>query len=155
MKISGNKGIGNILKILLQISMVIGIIILLTLYWLTKWLNIHFDWFIIMIYPCGIGFLSLVYQFTGLFNTLKLNTPFCKENVKRLRNGMVSSFTISIFISIALLLTIFAYNYYSLQLQVALFFMIVLFFGVGVALYILSELFKEATSYKEENDLTI
>lgn len=155
MKIFGNKGIGNILKILLQVSMLCIIIILLLLYQITKWCNLHFDWFIFMIYPCGVGLLSLIYQFIGLFNTLKLNTPFCTENVKRMRNGMYSSFIISFFITLALLLTIFIYNYYSLQLQVALFFMSILFFGVGIALYILSELFKEATTYKEENDLTI
>lgn len=155
MKITGNKGIGNILKILLQISMVIGIIILIGLYFITKLVNMKFDWFIIMIYPCGISFLSLVYQFIGLFDSLKQSTPFCLENVKRMRNGMLSSFIISLFIIIALLLTIFAYNYYSLQLQVALSFMSILFFAVGIALYILAELFKEATTYKEENDLTI
>ena len=68
---------------------------------------------------------------------------------------MLSSLTISTLIIIALLLTIFIYDYYSLQLQVALTFMSILFFAVGIALYILSELFKEATTYKEENDLTI
>ena len=34
-------------------------------------------------------------------------------------------------------------------------FLSVLFFGVAIALYILSELFKQAYKYKEENDLTI
>ncbi len=155
MKIFGNKGMGNILKILLQVSMLIIGLILILLYWVTKWCNLNFDWFIIMIYPCGICFLALIYQFIGLFNTLKLNNPFCNENVTRMKNGMYSSFIISFFITIALLLTIFIYNYYSLQFQVALFCMAVLFFGVGIALYILSELFKEATNYKEENELTI
>ena len=155
MKISGNNGIGNILKIFLQVCMVIGVIILIILYWLTKSLNITFDWFIFMIYPCGIAFLVLMYQFIGLFNTLKINTPFCEDNVKRMKIGMTSSFLISLFVLIGLLITIFAYNYYALQFQVALGFIMILFFGVGIALYILSELFREATNYKEENDLTI
>jgi len=30
-------------------------------------LGLHFDLFIISIYPCGIGFLSLIYQFVKLF----------------------------------------------------------------------------------------
>ena len=41
-------------------------------------------------------------------------------------------------------------NYY-----IVIAFLIVLFFGVGVALYILSKLFSKAYTYKEENDLTI
>lgn len=155
MKIKGEKGIGNILKIILQISLIIGIIILLGLYFITKLVNIKFDYFIMMIYPCGISFLILVYQFIGLFDSLKKNNPFCLENVNRMKIGMISSFIISLFITIALLLTIFVYNYYSLQLQVALFFMSILFIAVGIALYILKELFREATIYKEENDLTI
>ncbi len=34
-------------------------------------------------------------------------------------------------------------------------FLVVLFFGVSIALYILSELFRQANEYKSENDLTI
>lgn len=155
MKIFGKNGIGNILKILLQVSMIVGIIILILLYWLVGEFNLHFDLFVLLIYPCGINFLYLVYQFIGLFDSLKVNNPFCLDNVKRMKNGMISSYIISILIFIALLFSVFLYNYYSLQLKVALFFMGILFFGVGIALYILSELFKEATTYKEENDLTI
>lgn len=155
MKIFGNKGIGNILKILLEVGIIVGIVFLFMLYWIVKWFDLHFDWFVMMIYPCGIVFILLVYQFVGLFNTLKINTPFCKENVKRMKNGMILSFLISIFVILALLITILFYNYYSLQLQVALFFMSILFFAIGIALYILSELFREAIEYKEENDLTI
>ena len=34
-------------------------------------------------------------------------------------------------------------------------FLFILFTGVAIALYILSELFKQATEYKTENELTI
>ena len=37
----------------------------------------------------------------------------------------------------------------------ALLFLCILFLGVSIALYILSELFRQATEYKKENDLTI
>jgi len=33
--------------------------------------------------------------------------------------------------------------------------MTILFLGVAIALYILAELFRQATEYKSENDLTI
>ena len=36
-----------------------------------------------------------------------------------------------------------------------LLFLCILFLGVSIALYILSELFKQATEYKKENELTI
>lgn len=155
MKIFGKNGIGSLLKCLLQMSMFLGVILLISLYWITKWTNIHFNWFIVMIYPCGISLLVLIYEFIGLFDSLTKSNPFCQENVNRMKKGMLASFIIAIGILIALLLTIFVYHYYSLQLQVALTFMCILFIGIAIALYILKELFKEAINYKEENELTI
>ena len=149
------KLVGKILEVFLKIFICISVVFLILLYSIVNKLGLHFDWFVGMIYPCGILFLCIVYQFVNLFKTLSDNTPFCNENVIRLRKGMIFSFIISILILIALLLAIFAYSYYSLQLKVALAFMSFLFFGVSVALYILSVLFKVATKYKEENDLTI
>lgn len=155
MKIVGKNGIGSILKFILQISMVIGILFLISMYWIVRKVNLEFNWFIACIYPCGISFLVLIYQFIGLFNSLKESNPFCKENPKRMNIGMISSIVTCIFILIALLLSILVYNQYTLELKVALSFIFILFFGVSIALYILKELFIEAINYKEENELTI
>lgn len=155
MKISGKTGIASIIKLLLQLSIILGIAFMLFLHKITEWLNVNYDYFIKMIYPCGLVFLYLVYQFIGLFDSLKQNTPFSMNSVLKLKKASLSSFLIALLILISLLINIFCYSYYSLQFQVALSFMIILFFGVGIALYILSALFKEATLYKEENDLTI
>ncbi len=154
MTIFGKNGLGNILKIILQISIVIGITFLILLYPLTKYFDLHFDYFIMMIYPIGMITLYLVYQFTRLFGSLKLNKPFCFETVTYLRKAMTASFIISFLVIISLLINIL-YNYYSLQLQVSLGLISILFFGVGITLYILADLFQIATIYKEENDLTI
>ena len=148
------KNLGLTLKIILQIFSVLGIIFLLGLYSITKLLNLHFDLFVIMIYPCGICFLYLVYQFINLFDSLKNNNPFCHENVKRLSNSMLCSLIICILVLIALIISMF-YEYYSLQLKVAIGLISALFFAISIALLILSELFNQATIYKEENDLTI
>ncbi len=155
MKVKGKNGIGSILKFILQVSMVVGIFFLVGLYWIVKKVNLDFNWFIACIYPCGISFLVLVYQFIVLFNSLKESNPFHKENPKRMKIGMISSLVTCIFIIIALIITIFVYDIYTLELKVALTFIAILFFGVSIALYILSELFDEAIKYKEENELTI
>ena len=141
MKIKGKNGI--------------GILFLISMYWIVRKVNLEFNWFIACIYPCGISFLVLIYQFIGLFNSLKESNPFCKENPKRMNIGMISSIVTCIFILIALLLSILVYNQYTLELKVALSFIFILFFGVSIALYILKELFIEAINYKEENELTI
>lgn len=156
MKIEGEKSIGSLLKIVLQVCMVLGGIILVCLYPILKYFNLHFDLFTIMIYPCGIGLLLLIYQFIGLFNSLKENNPFCHDNVIRLNKSMIVSFVISILIVIALCFSIFLYNdYYTLSFNICVGFICLLFFGVGIALCILKELFKKAIAYKEENELTI
>ena len=156
MKIEGEKSIGSLLKIVLQICMVLGIIILICLYLILKYFNLHFDLFAMMIYPCGIGLLLLIYQFIGLFNSLKENNPFCHDNVIRLNKSMIISFVISFLIVIALCFSILLYNdYYTLRFNICIGFICLLFFGVGIALCILKELFKEAIAYKEENELTI
>jgi len=156
MKVKGKNSIGSLLKVFLQICMVIGTLILVFLYSILKAYNLHFDLFSVMIYPCGILFLALIYQFVGLFNSLKESNPFCNDNVIKLNRGMVISFIISALIVIALCFSIFLYNdYYTFSFNVCVSFICILFFGVGIALYVLKELFKEAISYKEENELTI
>ncbi len=147
--------VGNLIRIFLQMFFVVGVLILIFLYNITKYFNIHFDWFIFMIYPCGILFLCLVYEFINLFKTLENKNPFCMDNVKRFRYNMIFSFIICILVLLAFFIASFGYNYYSAQLKVALLFISLLFFAASIAFYILAGLFKQATIYKEENDLTI
>ena len=155
MKKTKLDNIGNILRLFMQMFFVFGILVLIFLYFITNYFGIHFDCFTLMVYPCGILFLYLVYEFINMFKSLEENKPFSMDNVKRLRRSMYITFSISILVIIALLIASIAYSYYSAQLKVALLFISVLFFGVGIAFYILSELFRQATLYKEENDLTI
>lgn len=149
------KKLGRVMEIILKVSFVLAIIVLLGLYFITKLFKIHFDLFIIMIYPCGILFICMIYEFICLFKSLYKGKPFCLENVKVLKNNMILSTLISIFVFIALLIACLMYNYYTLQLKFALGFIILLFFIASIACYVLSELFNQAYKYKEENDLTI
>ncbi len=149
------KKIAIILNIILKIAMVIGIGILLGLWEILKLLNIKFDLLVFLIYPAGILFLGLVTRFIKLFNQLKIENPFNHNTVKYLKQAMIISTSISLIIFIALLLAIFMYPSYTLTLKISLTFFTILFIGVGIALYLLSELFRQATEYKEENDLTI
>ncbi len=149
------KKVSKCVEIFLRVFSALAIIFLLLLYFICKKIGIHYDLFIFMIYPCGICFIYIVYQFIKLFETIKENNPFNFDNVQRLRNSKLACYLISLLVLIALLFTIFLYDYYSLQLKVALFFISFIFFGVGIALYILSVLFRQATKYKQENDLTI
>ena len=155
MKKDKTKIIATTISILLKISIVIGVILLLCLWKILEVLNIKFDLLVFLIYPSGILFLMLVYQFIKLFKLLKIENPFSMIMVKYLKETMWISFIIGIIILIALLLSIFVYPTYTIAVKISLTFFTILFIGVGIALYLLSELFKQASEYKEDNDLTI
>lgn len=154
MKVKGKNGIGRFLKIILWIGFGIGILLLLFLWPIFYWFDIIMNWFLFMIYPCGICFLIFIYQFIELFRMLENNSPFCQKTVVYLKRGMYFSYVISGLVLVALLFMIFGYSY-TLGVKFCLLFIGILFLGVGIALFILKELFQEATDYKEENDLTI
>jgi len=130
MKTFGNKGLGAILKVLLQIGFCFGVVILLMLPYLLKFINESLDWYWIMVYPTGI-----------LFLIIKL------MNIAKYASLGISSFII---IEVALVLTM-----YQNKNIVFLIFLAVLFFGVFIALHILKEILYQAILYKEENELTI
>lgn len=155
MKENKPKKIVKILNIVLKISLIVGIVLLLALWKWLELLNIKFDILVFLIYPAGILFLGLVIEFIKLFNQFNAEKSFHLTTVKYLKSASRISFVISIITFIALLLSIFIYPTYTLTLKISLTFFTILFIGVGIALYLLAELFRQATEFKEENDLTI
>lgn len=155
MKSNSPRKIVKILNILLKISLIVGVMLLLTLWKWLELLNIKLDILVFLIYPAGILFLGLVIQFIKLFNQFNAEKAFHLNTVKHLKNASKISFVISIITFIGLLLAIFVYPTYTLTLKISLTFFTILFIGVGIALYLLAELFRQATEFKEENDLTI
>ncbi len=154
MEIFGKKGIGNFLKILLEIVLVLGILILLSFPIIINKTNIQINPNIIMFYPNAICLLIIIYQFIGLFDSLKKENPFCENTVKRLsRSGKICGIA-SIFWILDFLYELLIVKA-NIPFILALAFLVILFIGVTIALFILSELFSKALEYKNENDLTI
>lgn len=150
MKIVGKNGLGNIIKIILQICFWGGIAFLIILPIILKSISI----FEIMLYLNGITMLVIVKQFIELFDSLKIEKPFCNGTVERMN---IASIATGIMTGLFLIETIykFASNNSDIKINCILVFMTILFLGVAIALYILAELFRQATEYKSENDLTI
>ena len=155
MQIVGKNSIGNFLKIFLQICFYFGIILLVILPFILRMLGFNIGVSMFIIYPNGILLLLITRNFIELFNSLKNDTPFCKENVKILKKTGVISFIESVFWLIDLGYQILFINSKDIVFNVTLGFLSILFLGVAIALYILSELFKQAYDYKKENELTI
>lgn len=155
MEIFGEKGIGKFLKIFLQICFWGGIAVLIVLPFMLQMVGLKLNATAFVIYPNGIALLVIVRQFIGQFDSLKNRKPFCIENVKRLKTSGVASLIETALWTIDLLYTVFLAKGADVIIVLVLAFLIILFAGVSIAFYILAELIKQATEYKEENELTI
>lgn len=153
MKITGNNSISNFIKVVLQIVFVFGIAVVIFLPWVVDYYfkiirGNSYDYyynFLIMLYISGIPMLIIVFEFIKLFDSLKKEEPFVIENAKHLK---VASICSSI-ISIEYVVGVFVFR--------SIFTLIItgIFLIAWLGLYILSELFKQAVKFKEENELTI
>lgn len=146
--------LGKFLKILL----IIGFIAFIPLTLISPFLLEHTSklaYSMIIIYPNGLLMSVIIYQFVKLFKSLELNNPFNYENVKTLKTTSIVSLIMGILWIFDLLFMLFIIKNTYVNYVIVLIFLAILFIGVSIALYILSELFKQATDYKIENDLTI
>lgn len=155
MKILGEDGLGRFLKIFLQVCFWGGIVLLIILPFELQMVGLHLNATAAVIYPNGIVLLVIVYEFIGQFNSLKENNPFCMENVKRLKHAGIASLVEALLWAIDLGYQLIFVKTTEPLFILVLIFLCILFIGVAIALYILSELIRQATEYKVENDLTI
>lgn len=155
MRILGENGLGKILKMFLETCFIGGIILLIILPLQLKLFGIEPNAVGLVIYPNGIALLVIVYQFIGLFDSLRNNNPFCTENVKRMKYAGIASLVEAILWGLDLIYEVVLAKVTEPFFIAVLGFLFILFAGVAIALYILSELFKQATEYKNENELTI
>lgn len=154
MKVTGEKGIGNILKHILQMFFYGGILIFIFLPFILQLIGIK-KATMFVVYPIGLVLLVIAYKFIQLFDSLKKNNPFCDKNVKILKSTGITSAIGSLLWLIFLLYEVILAKATDIVTIVIIVFLFILFLGVSMALYILSELIKEATKYKKENELTI
>lgn len=155
MKILGENGLGRFLKVFLQTCFYGGILLLIFFPLELKMIGLELNAAAAVIYPNGIAMLVIVYQFIGLFDSLKNNNPFCIENVKRLKYAGIASLVESVLWCIDLIYQIVLAKSAEPLFTLVLIFLCILFFGVAIALYILAELIRQGTEYKNENELTI
>ena len=145
---------GKILKKVIKISFIVAIPIIIILPFIIKGEN-NIIFYMSIIYPNSILMLGIMYQFIRLFSSLEKNNPFTIDNVKILSNTSKISYSMSLLWIIDLFILLFGIKNNDLNYIIVIIFLSILFFGVGVALWLLSALFQKATIYKEENELTI
>ena len=147
MKVYGKNGLGNFLKVSLEIVFVLIILLMVGIAFKTTK--------ILIFYPNIICLLVIMYAFIGLFDALAKEEPFCKNTIKKINIAKIASAIASAIWGLQTLYEVILVKFPDPLAIFILLFMFVLFCGVAIALYILKELFIKATKFKEENDLTI
>ena len=162
MKILGKRSLSSIIKIFLWILLIICLLVVLIggIVVIKEFSYFNTDNILrslIILYLSSIPASILIIQFIGIFKSLENSKVFENQNVKRLKTSYITSITMGVMYlinSIMLFLSRAEENweivYMFLMYVVTLVFLI---FGVG--LIVLSEIYKKAIKYKEENDLTI
>jgi hypothetical protein len=149
----GTKRLSGFVKLLLDLVFAGGIFICISLPFTLKWyFNLlsntsgeNYYFMMGFLYVTGFFCLSIVYELRKIFKTLTGMNPFIMENVKSLKSMAISAFVISI----CYIVKVLFYNT-ILTMIVTMIFVIAGLFSI-----ILSEVFRQAVIYKEENDLTI
>lgn len=162
MKVLGKRSLATVIKIFLWILLTICLIVVI----LGGTVVIsEFNFFnttntlrtLIVLYLSSIPAAVLITQFIGIFKSLENNDVFDKKNLKRLRISYVSSIIMGIMYLINSIMLFFSTEDENwVIIYILLTYIITLVFIIfGVGLIVLSEIYKKAIKYKEENDLTI
>lgn len=164
MKILGKKSLSSVVMVFLCILLILciiailagGIFIIRNFEFFTK--DLLSETYI-LIYLSAIPALIMIVQFLQIFNTLKNEKIFEKQNVKRLSISYISSIIIGIMYAINVLLIYFGVNIpaegYFIIYPLANVALAIIFLIFGIGIVVLKEIYRKAIEYKDENDLTI
>ncbi len=101
--------------------------------------------FSIIFFIAGVFALVIVWELRTIFKTVIKEDPFVRENVRSLKRMGVSSFCITVMMLTRLLFVI----------TPAALVLVAVFAIAGLFSLVLSQVFDQAVTYKQENDLTI
>ena len=162
MKILGKKSLATVIKIFLWILLTIclvvvimgGIVVIKDFSFFNTTNTLRS---LIILYLSSWPAVILIVQFIGIFRSLENNDIFDKLNLKRLRVSYISSIIMGLIYLINSIMLFFSSEDESwIIIYILLTYVITLVFLIfGVGLIVLSEIYKKAIKYKEENDLTI
>lgn len=142
----------RITKFILDFMFYTGIVICATVPLLFKQAGKYFSIFrefylpfSIIFFIAGVFALVIVWELRTIFKTVIKEDPFVRENVRSLKRMGVSSFCIAFMMLTRLLFVI----------TPAALVLVAVFAIAGLFSLVLSQVFDQAVTYKQENDLTI
>ncbi len=154
MKLVGKKGLSGALEITMWALMILAVAVLVTLPWIVDTFMMPFNnnpdfWrtrYLVTLGVSGVMALLVLWQARGILHNVNIGTIFSMHTV-RLMKGLGAEF---------LVLSLFYFG--TLFFGMTKFSIVLLglvFLVAGLVVFVFSELFKQATAYKQENDMTI
>ena len=147
-----NSFVHYLTKILVDVMFFGGILVCLALPYIVNMLGryygyvpISFYYFDVILTSAGLSALYFVWQLKLIFKTLVGGNPFVSENVTCLRKMSVSCFLIAIIFFVR------AVFFFTFEIAA----IVIVFITGGLFCLTLKDIFKQAVSFKEENDLTV
>ncbi|NLP35109.1 MAG: DUF2975 domain-containing protein [Clostridiales bacterium] len=139
-------------KYLLDFMFFAGVLVCVTVPWLFKlagkFFKIFRDYYIpysIIFMLAGVFALIILWNLRKMFDTVVREEPFVRENVISLKRMGACAFVIAILMSIRLFFVV----------TPAALVLVAVFLIAGLFSIVLSQVFDQAVTYKQENDLTI
>lgn len=151
MKMIGKNGLSRFIEGALWVLMAVIVVLLLTLPFSITWVTdrtpedpYYFKYLVILAYS-GVMAELVLWQCRGMIRNVNKGKAFSENTVRRLRIAATELLVLAAF-------------YAATMFWMSKFFMAFLFvvFVIGACLLlVLAEIFRQAISYKEENDMTI
>lgn len=162
MKILGKRSLSSIIEKSLVILLILGIFVTISVgIWIIlnweKCMELILTKTIVIAYLSSFPVLVMVVEFIKIFQNLKNEKAFDKQNIKFLKVSYIASFIIcAIYLINTIILlskTIWIDTFVVYPMLMAIVAIVFFFFGIG--LIVLTEIYKKAIQFKEENELTI
>ncbi len=162
MKILGKRSLSSIIEKCLVILLILGIFVTISVgIWIVlnweKCMELILTKTIVIAYLSSFPVLIMVVEFIKIFKNLKNEKAFDKQNIKFLKVSYIASFIIcAIYLIntiILILKTTWRDTFIVYPMLMAIIAIVFFFFGIG--LIVLTEIYKKAIQFKEENELTI
>lgn len=139
-------------KILLDFMFISGVIVcggVPIIFWIAgKFISMFREYYVpfsIIFMLAGIFALTIIWNLRKMIRTVISENPFVRENVKSLNTMGICAFAIAILMAARLIFVI----------TPAAMVLVLVFLIAGLFSMVLSQVFDQAVTYKEENDLTI
>ena len=149
----GKNGLSGIIEAALIALMVVALGLMISLPWTVSQVTQHnagepgywYEKYLVVLMFSGLLAELILWQARGVMHNVDVGRPFCRDTVRRLRIIGAECLVLAAFYFVAIFV-------------VTKFFMGVVFVAftiIGLILFVFAELFRQATVYKEENEMTI